>query len=170
MSARTLRIFGIDPGSRVTGFGVLEVCGERVAHLNHGIIDLSDEAIFAHRLLGLGESLKTLLQKHQPHYVVVEKIFLGKNPQSAFQLGHARGVILAEGARVGAQIAQYTPRSVKKTLTGLGASKKEEVARALTRLLQLKQISHLDASDALALAWHQSQVLLEQTRVLRASL
>lgn len=166
----SLVILGIDPGSRVTGFGVLKLDGDAVTHVSHGIISLADEPRFANRLLDLGETLKVLIQKHKPQVISIEKLFLAKNPHSAFQLGHARGVILAEAARSGAEIFEYAPRVAKKSLTGAGASTKEEISLSLCRLLRVKKISHLDASDALALAWHQSQVLLESQRIKRASL
>lgn len=164
---QSIRIFGVDPGSRIAGFGVVDCLGEKVTHLQHGIISLTDEPSFAARLLGLSQSLQSLLLKHQPDWVVIEKLFLGKNPHSAFQLGHARGVVLVEAQRYGAQLAEYTPRAIKKTMTGLGAADKQAVALALKRLLKIETITHLDASDALALAWHQSQVLLEQQRLKR---
>lgn len=167
LPAPTVRIFGIDPGSRIAGFGIVDCQGERVSHLQHGVISLVDEPSFAARLLGLSQSLQSLFLKHKPDWIVIEKLFLGKNPHSAFQLGHARGVVLVEAQRYGAMIAEYTPRAVKKTMTGLGAADKQDVALALQRLLKIDPITHLDASDALALAWHQSQVLLEQQRLMR---
>ncbi len=170
-------LFGVDPGSRYAGFGVLNlnIKNETIKHINHGVISLVDEKTFAHRLLGLSDILRGLFEKYQPDFIVVEKIFLAKNPQSAFQLGHARGVVMAEAARTrsaqgqGAHIFEYAPRSIKKAMTGQGAATKEDVQWALCRLLGLAQINQIDASDALALAWHQSQVILEQRRMNRAS-
>lgn len=114
----SILILGIDPGSIRTGFGLIELKNESVCHLNHGVILLSDEKDFAHRLRALSESLQSIVAKAQPHYVVIEKIFLGKSAQSAFQLGHARGVVLAEAARCDAQICEYATRVVKKGITG----------------------------------------------------
>lgn len=159
-----LIIVGIDPGSHRTGFGILEMKGEEIHHLNHGVIMLSDEANFPQRMLALGESLQMLLKKHVPHQIAVEKIFLGKSPESAFQLGHARGVVLAESARSGAQIHEYATRSVKKGVTGNGGATKEEVQTTLQKLLGLVKLVNLDASDALALAYFQSQQVLSERR------
>lgn len=161
---------GIDPGSRVTGFGILDIEGERVTHVQHGVISLQDEPHFQGRLSGLNQTLFELIGRYQPDWIVVEKMFLSKNPKTAFILGHARGVVLAQVGQSGAQLAEYPPRVVKKTITGSGAADKAEVALVLQRLLGLSQFSHLDSSDALALAWHQSQVLLEQFKYSRASL
>src|SRR4051812_31137870 len=106
-------ILGIDPGTLKTGFGLIEVRGDEFRHLNHGVILLSDEANFAARLLGLTDSLQMLIKKYQPQAIVIEKMFLGKNVDSAFKLGHARGVAIAESARGGAEIFEYATRAVK---------------------------------------------------------
>jgi crossover junction endodeoxyribonuclease RuvC len=161
---------GIDPGSRITGFGVLELFHEGVRHLGHGVISLEDEAHLPGRLSGLNQTLQNLIARYQPNWIVVEKIFLSQNPKTAFVLGHARGVVLAQVGQSKAHLAEYPPRVVKKSLTGKGSSSKNEVALALQRLLGLPQMTHLDSSDALALAWHQTQVLLEQHKHSRASL
>jgi crossover junction endodeoxyribonuclease RuvC len=164
------RIMGIDPGSHRTGFGILELKGESLVHLGHGVISLEDEVDFKGRLSGLNSTLQQLLEKYRPDWIVVEKMFLSKNPKTAFILGHARGVVLAQVGASQARLAEYPPRVIKKALTGSGASDKKEVALTLQRLLGLPHFSHLDSSDALALAWHQSQVLLEKIKVDRASL
>jgi crossover junction endodeoxyribonuclease RuvC len=164
MAANPIIIVGIDPGSHRTGFGILELKGDEIRHLNHGVIMLSDEASFAHRMLALGESLQMLLKKHEPQMISVEKIFLGKNPESAFQLGHARGVVLAEAARSGASLFEYATRSVKKGVTGNGGATKEEVQTTLQKILGLVKLVNLDASDALALAYFQCQQVVAERR------
>ncbi len=158
-------IVGIDPGSQRTGFGVLEIRGEEIKHLSHGVIVLSDEDTFAKRMLALGETLRVILKKHDPQVISIEKIFLGKNPHSVFQLGHARGIVLAESARSGAAIFEYATRVVKKGVTGNGGATKEEVQTTLQKLLRLVKLVNLDASDALALAYHQSQIQIAEGRM-----
>lgn len=145
------RILGIDPGSLRTGFGVIEFDGERVRHLNHGVI-LLDEKDLPRRLCALSESLQEIFAKYRPHHVAIEKIFLGKNADSAFKLGHARGVVLAEACRCDAEVFEYATRLVKKGVAGTGAASKEDVQKALKAQLQLVRLVNLDASDALALA------------------
>lgn len=147
-------IVGIDPGSYVTGFGVIEAHGDRFFHVNHGVILLEKSSSFSQRLFELSESLKEVFLKYRPEQIVVEEIFLGRNTDSAFKLGHARGVVLCEAMRTKAVIYEYATRSVKKGVTGKGGATKEEVQHTLKRLLNLKAISRLDASDALALAVH----------------
>jgi crossover junction endodeoxyribonuclease RuvC len=152
-------ILGIDPGSRVTGFGVIKISGDKVTHISHGIILLEDQDSFSGRMCELGEGLEILLKKYQPEHVAIEKIFLGKNADSAFKLGHARGVAMYESAKNGAHIFEYATRIVKKGIVGNGAAIKEQVQMALLRLLNIKAISKIDASDALALAvFHAFQI------------
>jgi crossover junction endodeoxyribonuclease RuvC len=156
-------ILGIDPGSRITGFGVLKVSGSgtslRIQHVNHGVIVMEPDAPFPHRMKELGEAMEMILQKYKPNEVAIEKIFLGRNADSAFKLGHARGVAMYESAKSGAEVIEYATRLVKKGITGSGGATKEEVQTCLMRLLNLKAIARIDASDALALAaYHAFQI------------
>ncbi len=158
-------ILGIDPGSRITGFGVLEITKNKssnmtVKHVSHGVILLEAQLPFALRMKELGESMQSLLEKYQPSQVVIEKIFLGKNADSAFKLGHARGVAMYESARSGAEVIEYATRLVKKGIAGAGGASKEEVQQCLQRLLKIPAIQRIDASDALAMAtYHAYQML-----------
>jgi crossover junction endodeoxyribonuclease RuvC len=159
-------ILGIDPGSRITGFGVVELSGSAVAknwdvrHRSHGVIVLDPQADFAERMKQLANALQTLLSKYQPQQVVIEKIFLGKNADSAFKLGHARGVAMSEAARAQAVVIEYATRVIKKGIVGNGGASKQDVQNCLQRLLKIKAIEKLDASDALALATFQAFQLM----------
>ncbi|MEZ0393057.1 MAG: crossover junction endodeoxyribonuclease RuvC [Pseudobdellovibrionaceae bacterium] len=149
-------ILGIDPGSRITGFGVIQVSGHgahtRIQHINHGVILMKPTDPFPLRMKEIGEGMQLILRKYKPAQVAIEKIFLGRNADSAFKLGHARGVALYESARFGCEVFEYATRLVKKGITGRGGASKEEVQASLEKLLNLKAISRIDASDALALA------------------
>lgn len=158
-------IIGIDPGSRVTGFGVLRVQGDQMIHVSHGVIQLSVEKSFTERLFELGESLRELFAKYHPDEIAIEKIFLGKNADSAFKLGHARGVAMYEGRIANAEVYEYATRLVKKGVTGSGAATKEDVQFVLQRLLNLKVIAKLDASDALALAAYHGRQMQNNYRI-----
>ncbi|OYZ23896.1 MAG: crossover junction endodeoxyribonuclease RuvC [Bdellovibrio sp. 28-41-41] len=152
-------ILGIDPGSQITGFGVIDASMEKGRDkpraISHGIIQLKTGSLtFNDRLLLLSENLDRLLKKYQPDTVVVEKLFLGKNPDSAFKLGHARGICIAKAMEIRSAVYEYTPREVKKTITGSGSSDKIQVAEVLKFLLGINHFDFLDASDALALAYH----------------
>jgi crossover junction endodeoxyribonuclease RuvC len=150
-------ILGIDPGSRIMGYGVISVDRDQVKHVDHGVVDVSLIKSFSERIALIGKELRVLIEKFNPKVIVVEKIFLGKNADSAFKLGHARGVILYEAELAHKQIREYSTRLVKKGVSGRGEASKEEVQTALQRLLRISlQNVKIDASDALALAYYQA--------------
>ena len=152
--SNAITILGIDPGSRVTGFAIVQLHLLKVIYKRHGVIQLSDKKTFSDRLGELSESIQEIMLKYRPDHVSVEKIFLGKNADSAFKLGHARGVVIAEAVKQRGQIFEYATRAVKKTVAGSGAADKVQVQIALQRYFMIKDLSPVDASDALALAVH----------------
>lgn len=160
-------IIGLDPGSRFAGYGVLAV-DERGQpnYRDHGILELPPRLEFAARLHLLYEKLNDIFLKWSPVEVVVEKVFLGPNVDSAFKLGHARGLCLAVAARYGARIREMAPRAVKKAVTGYGAAGKDQVALALSTWLGIETqgIGH-DATDALALALARSLLFNHEDRM-----
>ncbi len=174
----SMTILGIDPGSQVVGFGVVGLGSGNLSsanlssanlsplsrvdtapqyssleHLGHGVLTLDPSQSFSAKLAELCRRLRGVIESYQPQVVVVESIFLGKNIQSAFKLGHARGVILAEAANSGCQVFEYPTRLVKKGITGTGAAEKDQVRQVLQLLLNLREIKSLDASDGLAMAY-----------------
>lgn len=158
---------GIDPGSRVTGYGLIQWSADgSVSHLQHGVFDLvSQDSQWAQRLAELNTQMTRLLQQYQPDAVIIENIFLGKNAQSAFKLGQARGVLIAQSVLHGCEIYEYATRSVKKGITGSGAAEKIQVQGVLQLLLKLPKIHPLDASDALAMAvYHGMQLQTQRLR------
>jgi crossover junction endodeoxyribonuclease RuvC len=155
----------------MTGFGCIEVgarSSDRPRVLSFGVLRLNPHEALPLRLKELSDNLREIIEKLNPDYIVVERIFLGKNADSAFKLGHARGVVFAEAARhQSAQICEYSTREVKKGVGGSGAADKTQVQKRVEHLLGLKTpVGSLDASDALALALYQSQKLV-QDRLLR---
>lgn len=164
----SLTILGVDPGSRITGFGVIRVHNGRIEHINHGVILLDGDHSFPLRMKELGFAFREVMEKYQPHQVVIEKIFLGKNADSAFKLGHARGVIMYEAGRGEASVYEYATRSVKKSVTGNGGSSKEDVQAVLKATLNLKTIQRIDASDALAMACHHAYEIQKKSIIERA--
>lgn len=164
----SLTILGVDPGSRITGFGVIRVENGRIEHVNHGVIMLDADQGFAARMTELGSAFREVMQKYQPHQVVIEKIFLGKNADSAFKLGHARGVIMYEAGLGAAEVHEYATRVVKKGITGNGGSSKEDVQVVLKMMLSLKAINRIDASDALAMACYQAFEMKKKSVLQRA--
>jgi crossover junction endodeoxyribonuclease RuvC len=162
-------ILGIDPGSRRTGYGAVCVDGDNVVHLDHGVIQLKDSWSLPERLKHLQLELHNLYTRFDVHTTVVEKIFFGKNADSAFKLGHARGVCLLVSAQHGAEVAEYAARYVKKCVTGSGAASKDHVQMVVFNLLRVQGASvQFDASDALSLAVTHARVRDVNARMKRA--
>ncbi len=147
-----LRVFGIDPGSRYCGFGVVEAGSTGgLRHLGHGVLVLGAGAVEA-RLLALHDGLARELAKHRPVLVVVEDVF-SKHAKSALVLGQARGVALLAAAQAGAEVRAFPPSTIKQLVTGSGRAEKGQVGRMVSMLLGLKlDEERADASDALAAA------------------
>lgn len=151
-------VMGIDPGSQTTGFAVLD-CAGSLKIMTAGVLALPKEEFLA-RISVLGRDFQALLGRHRPGHVAIEKVFLGKNADSAFKLGHARGILIFQALASGAQLFEYSTREVKKTVTGSGGADKEQVRRALEVVFRMNLSGlALDASDALALAFHHACVL-----------
>ncbi len=168
ISPMSITILGVDPGSRITGFGVVRVHNGKIEHVNHGVILLGGDLPFPQRMTELGLGFQEVMEKYQPQHVVIEKIFLGKNADSAFKLGHARGVIMCEAGRGKASVQEYATRSVKKGITGNGGSSKEEVQVMLKMMLNIKTINRIDASDALAMACYYAFEMKKESVLKRA--
>ena len=149
----SVRVLGIDPGSRYCGFGVVEdVGGTRVRHLAHGVLSLGEHRAIGDRLRDLHEGLERALREHRPEIVAVEDVFHARNARSALVLGQARGVALLAAAQSGAKIRSYAPSVIKQAVTGTGRAEKEQVGRMVAVLLGISVTGRLDASDALAAA------------------
>lgn len=147
-------ILGIDPGTQVLGYGIIRKTVKGLEHVDHGHIKIAEKIDFLPRLGLMSQRVAELIQKIQPQVMVIEKIFLGKNVDSAFKLGHIRGVCIHEAHKTNAEIVEYSPREVKKGITGSGAAEKEQVQVLLYAQLNIRDKKSLDASDALALAFH----------------
>jgi len=148
--AAKLRILGLDPGSRRTGFGIIECHGVGYVHVAHGCINVGGDAV-AERLRTIFEGLQTLIAEHSPGEVAVERVFVNRNVQSALKLGQARGAALCAVPQ-GLPVFEYAPRAIKLALVGSGAAEKFQVAHMIRTLLSLKEQIGPDASDALAVA------------------
>lgn len=162
-------ILGLDPGSRRAGYGLIRAAGESLEHIEHGVIRMDERLSLAERLQILSVELEKIFDRHVINAAVVEKIFLGKNADSAFKLGHARGVCLLGAARHGVRVHEYAARFVKKAVTGDGGAEKEQVLRVVAALLRISpQSLAFDASDALSLAIAHAQVCDVEKRTRRA--
>jgi len=145
-------ILGIDPGTIKTGYGMVEIRGSRLWHLDSGLIIPPSKEKLEGKILEIFTRLMTLIDTCRPDTLSIEEIFVAKNSRSALVLGHARGVALLAGASKGIPIYGYTPTTVKKCVTGNGLASKEQVQAMVKRLLNLPEVPAEDAADALALA------------------
>lgn len=156
-------IIGIDPGSRLTGFGVIRLDAKGDwQHVEHGVILIPEKLKFAARMAFLARELRPLFARHPDSTTAIEQVFLGKNADSAFKLGHARGVCMMLAAENGGEVAEYAARKVKKVVTGNGGASKEHVQAVVGTWLKIPPTAKLDASDALALALCHAQSLNER--------
>jgi crossover junction endodeoxyribonuclease RuvC len=166
-----VRALGIDPGSRVTGWGVVERTGGGLRPLANGTIRLAGDGALPERLARLAGECAGLFAAWRPDVVVVERTFVAANVQSAFRLGEVRGVVLAAAAGAGLPVSEYAPAAVKLAAVGHGRADKESVVRGVTAVLRLAAPPPSDAADALAVALcHLQQAPLQAAlaRALRA--
>ncbi|HSN84539.1 MAG TPA: crossover junction endodeoxyribonuclease RuvC [Polyangiales bacterium] len=147
-----MRVLGIDPGSRRTGWGVVQLEGTRLRHIGAGTIMLSDKTPLPNRLRVIHEELAGIIALHRPDTMAVEEIFFAKYANAALKLGHARGVALLVAAQSEIGVHEYPPAIVKRTIVGRGAADKAQVGRLVMALLGLGTPPEEDAADALAVA------------------
>jgi crossover junction endodeoxyribonuclease RuvC len=147
----TIRILGIDPGLRVTGFGVIDKIGNRLVYVSSGCIK-SGEGELPQRLGVILAGLGEVIGLHQPHQAAVEKVFVNVNPQSTLLLGQARGAAICAAVLQQLPVAEYTALQVKQAVVGNGHAAKEQVQEMVKRLLNLPGVPSTDAADALACA------------------
>lgn len=147
-----MRVLGIDPGLRRTGWGVIEARDNRLTHLGNGVLETDERAELAQRLVCLQRGLAEIVQRFAPTTAAVEETLANQNPASTLKLGMARGVALLVPALADLPVAQYLPMIVKKSVVGTGHADKTQVAMMVQRLLPGVALANADAADALAVA------------------
>lgn len=148
---RAIRILGIDPGLRRTGWGVISVEGSRLSCIAHGVIAPPASAPLSDRLLGVMAGIEAVIAEHTPDEAAAEEVFMAENAMSALKLGHARAAAVLAPARAGLPVAEYAARLVKKSVVGTGSADKAQIA-AMIRILLPGTGAKADAADALAVA------------------
>lgn len=144
------RILGLDPGSRRTGYGVIDCAGGNSTQLAHGCIAAAGTTL-AERLRQIFEGVQTLIEQYQPDEIAIERVFVNRNVDSALKLGHARGAALC-AVPMAMPVFEYAPRAIKLALVGFGGAEKTQVAHMIRALLSMQGRISADASDALAVA------------------
>ena len=152
MSRAPIRILGIDPGLRRTGWGVVESDGSRLAFIACGVVTSDGGLTLPDRLRQLHDGLAEVIHGHMPDEAAVEETFVNRDPQSALKLGQARGIALLAPARAGLPVAEYAANLIKKTVVGAGHAEKAQIAMMVRVLLPKSDATSPDAADALAVA------------------
>ena len=145
------RILGVDPGSRKTGFGIIELDGKQIKHVINGRLLVGDGE-FADRLKQIFDGLTDLIMRYEPEIMSIEQVFLHKNADSALKLGQARGAAICAAVNQHLKVHEYSATQIKKAVVGNGHAKKEQVQYMMSVMLQLKEAPMEDAADALACA------------------
>jgi crossover junction endodeoxyribonuclease RuvC len=146
------RLIGIDPGLRFTGWGVIDVDGNRLRHIADGVIATDSETPVPERLRALHDGLRALFDLHRPDEAAVEETYVNRNGAATLKLGYARGVALLAPALAGIAVTEYGAKKVKLSVVGTGGADKDQVAMMVRRLLPGAILRRADASDALAVA------------------
>jgi len=148
----TVRILGIDPGLRITGFGVIDKTGQKLAYVTSGCIKSNEKDALPARLKTLLDGIGEVVATYSPNEAAIEKVFVNVNPQSTLLLGQARGAAISALVLANLPVAEYTALQIKQAVVGHGKAAKEQVGHMVTRLLQLPGEPSADAADALACA------------------
>ena len=148
----SIRILGIDPGLRITGFGVIDKTGNKLSYVTGGCIKTDDKLSLPERIATILEGIAEVIATHQPQQSAVEKVFVNVNPQSTLLLGQARGAAISALVTARLPVAEYTALQVKQAVVGKGKAAKEQVQHMVVRLLSLPGTPSPDAADALACA------------------
>ena len=143
---------GIDPGSRITGYGVIDLDGPRSRYVASGCIQTDSSRPLPERLKIIFEGVAGVIREHQPVEAAVEQVFMHRNPDSALKLGQARGAALCAVVMAGLPVSEYAPRAIKQAVVGSGAADKTQVQRMVGLLLNRAEPLSADAADALAVA------------------
>lgn len=146
-----MRLLGLDPGLRHTGWGIVDAEGNRLRHVASGRID-SGEGTIAERLVRLHDGIVEVIGRYRPDEAAIEETYVNKNPSSTLKLGLARGAVILAPAKAGMAVAEYSPNLIKKSVVGAGHAEKHQVERMVRMLLPGAEPGSADAADALAIA------------------
>jgi crossover junction endodeoxyribonuclease RuvC len=164
-------ILGIDPGTLITGYGIIEISGNTISLKEMNVLKLSGKKDNYIRLELIYKKVEELIKKYKPNEFAIEAPFFGKNVQSMLKLGRAQGVAIAAAISAGLPVTEYSPKKIKQSITGNGNADKDQVWKMLQRLLSLKETpQYYDATDALAVAvchYFQDKPLLKQAGKLK---
>jgi crossover junction endodeoxyribonuclease RuvC len=156
-------ILGIDPGSRITGFGLNDNQANRIDYIDSGHIKVSGDSL-PQRLGFIFAAVDDVIRKHQAEQMSIENVFMARNADSALKLGQARGAAICAAHQAGLEIAEYAPREIKQSIVGSGAATKDQVQHMVKRLLGIRQDLQADEADGLAIAICHAQFYATQQK------
>ncbi|MES0326721.1 MAG: crossover junction endodeoxyribonuclease RuvC [Gammaproteobacteria bacterium] len=164
-----IRIIGIDPGSRVTGYGILDTDGFRHSYVASGFIPIKGDAL-PERLGIIFREVAAVIEEWQPDSMAIEQVFMSRNADSALKLGQARGAAICAGVQANLSVDEYAARVIKKAVVGTGAASKQQIQIMMQKLLGLEQILQSDEADGLAIAMcHANHAHVKSVGVVRGS-
>ena len=155
-------ILGIDPGSHITGYGIIEKEGNYLRHVIHGEIKAKKDSLLSTMLISIYQQLSAVIEQNSPQAIALENIFYGKNVRSLIKQAQVRGVVIFAGADKGMPVFEYSPLEVKKAVVGYGRAEKRQVQIMVKAILKLPALPPADAADALATAICHANFLKEQ--------
>ncbi|MBF0218034.1 MAG: crossover junction endodeoxyribonuclease RuvC [Gammaproteobacteria bacterium] len=163
-------MLGIDPGSRITGYGIIDIHQGRSSYLSSGAIHTSGASL-PERLKEIFDAVTTLINQYNPNEVAIERVFMHRNPDSALKLGQARGAAICAVMAGDLSVHEYTPAEIKKAVVGKGNAEKGQIQHMICALLQLNATPQADAADALAVALchHHTRTLLDKIPAVSSS-
>lgn len=148
-----MTIFGVDPGTNLTGYGIIKQTGDNFTLVKNGLVKLHTHIPLSEKLVIIYDEIRNLLELYKPNEFAIETAFYGKNVQSAMKIGYARGAAILAAAHCKIPMSEYSPREIKKSVVGKGAASKEQVSFMIKTLLSVKEKKmKYDESDALAVA------------------
>ena len=161
-----IRILGIDPGSRITGYGVIDSDGRYNRHVSSGAIHVNGESL-AEKLGQIYREVSDVIEDHRPSEMAIEKVFVARSADSALKLGQARGAAICAGVIMELPVSEYTAKVVKKSVVGTGGADKEQVQHMVKMMLNLQGKLQADAADALAVALCHAHTASSNSRLLQ---
>ena len=156
-----IRILGIDPGTNITGFGIIDFERNKINYIHHSIIKTGLKNKYTTKLAILNEATENIIKEFMPNHVAVESVFFSVNAATAIKLGQARGAAICARSRSGIDIFEYSPRKVKNVVTSSGAADKDELQKYVKKRLNIRRKLEIDASDALGVAICHALMLME---------
>ena len=161
------RVIGIDPGSRITGYGILDTDGFRHQHVSSGHLAISGENL-ADKLGLIFLQVSEVIREWQPQVMAIEQVFMNRNADSALKLGQARGAAICAAVQASIPVGEYTPRAIKKAVVGSGSADKQQIQKMMKLLLDLDHVPQSDAADALAIAMcHANHLHVQSSGIVR---